>query len=160
MNIFAVGPDPVQCAQALDNRRLVKMVLETAQMLSTALRPRDPLNPVYYKATHANHPCTRWVMADPAHLSWTIALFFAYSNEYTHRFGKTHASDLKLGDSFRNHYEKSDPPREWCNCTPFPDAPPFDAYRLTLIAKWRQDAPPPKWTNRPLPEWYLKDIPS
>ena len=153
MNIFAVCADPVLCAQALDNRRLIKMVLETAQMLSTALKPRDPDNAVYYRTTHLNHPCTKWVMADQRHLAWTIQLFFALAAEYTHRYGKVHASEAKLGDSFRNHYEPALLPDEWCNCSAFPDVAVFEAYRLTLNQKWRNDSVPPGWTNRGAPDW-------
>ena len=162
MNIFAVSADPVQCAQALDNRRLVKMVLETAQMLSTTLSRDDPGNPVFYKSTHASHPCTRWVMADPAHLSWTIRLFFAYTAEYRRRYDRIHASDVRLGQTFRNHLKPTPDPEFWCNCTPYTDRPVFEAYRLTLTDKWRQDglnARPPRWTATNPPDWYVETVP-
>ena len=61
MNIFVTNDCPIISAQALDNKRVVKMVLETAQLLSTAIFINS--NVAYdniYKATHIKHPCTIW----------------------------------------------------------------------------------------------------
>ena len=160
MNIFAVSADPLECAAALDNRRLVKMVLETAQMLSTVLSALDPGNPAYYKATHINHPCTRWVRADDAHRHWTSLLFWAYGQEYSRRFDRPHASIQRLDASVRRHYRPGALPSQWCNCTPFPELPVFQAYRLTLLTKWQADADtgkPPRWTKSQPPHWM--DLP-
>ena len=96
MNIFVVSADHQQCAQALDDRRLIKMILETAQMLSTALAEVETGNVALYKPTHLNHPCTRWVMSSDIHRNWTIGLFFAYCNEYGIRYGREHASHVHL----------------------------------------------------------------
>ena len=63
MNIFASHPDALKCAQYLDDKRVVKMVLETAQMLSTAIQLDSDYDykDLVYKPTYANHPCNVWV---------------------------------------------------------------------------------------------------
>ena len=64
MNIFVTDEDPVKSAQTLCDKHVVKMVLESAQMLSTAWRQWDPEASEergLYKAAHPNHPCTKWV---------------------------------------------------------------------------------------------------
>ena len=57
MNLFYVEREPVAAAQALCDKHVVKMILETAQMLSTAHRLSEtPQAPFVYKVTHRNHP--------------------------------------------------------------------------------------------------------
>ena len=60
MNIFVISQNPDECAQALDDLRLNKMILETAQLLSTAIRFHGYTGNLAYKATHINHPCSIW----------------------------------------------------------------------------------------------------
>jgi hypothetical protein len=157
MNIFAISDDEQDCAQALDDRRLVKMVLETAQLLSGAARARPDLAPgaeidALYRATHPHHPVSLWVRADGAHFHWTRRLLAALLDEYRHRFDRDHACGrihLALGPA-----GPGDAPGQWCNCTPFPDLPVFDAYRATLEGKWRTDIRPPTWRRRGPPSWW------
>ena len=59
MNIFVPYPDSMKCAEALDDLRLNKMILETAQLLSTAARFHGYVGNVY-GSTHINHPCSVW----------------------------------------------------------------------------------------------------
>jgi len=60
MNIFVVSPDTMECAKALDDLRLNKMIIETAQLLSTAMRVQGYTGNDIYKSTHVNHPCAVW----------------------------------------------------------------------------------------------------
>lgn len=83
MNIFRVDDDPIIAAQQLCNRHVVKMILETAQMLST-------INGGPYKPTHANHPCTLWAKASKCNYIWLVLHGLALSAEYTARYGKHH----------------------------------------------------------------------
>ena len=84
MNIFILDNDPVKAAQQQCDKHVVKMIVESAQMLSTAhrmldghveLRPsksgkrmvkhyilNDKRDDILYKAVHYNHPCTVWTM--------------------------------------------------------------------------------------------------
>jgi hypothetical protein len=65
-----------------------KMILETAQLLSTALRARHTSMPVY-KSTHINHPCSIWVRENKSNYSWTLKHFSALIQEKIARTGKS-----------------------------------------------------------------------
>jgi hypothetical protein len=77
MNIFALHPDPVICASYHCDQHLHKMILESAQMLSTAMLETHPhLKPYLYRPTHINHPCTFWVKQDINNALWLIDLCY------------------------------------------------------------------------------------
>ncbi|MBT9159527.1 MAG: hypothetical protein DDT26_00786 [Dehalococcoidia bacterium] len=108
MNIFVLHADPVIAAQMQCDRHVVKMILETAQLLSTAHRVLDGVevrNPkkslkltndimdgVLYKATHINHPSAVWTRDNRANYDWLYGHFIALLDEYTFRYGRVHAS--------------------------------------------------------------------
>ena len=103
MNIFVTDPDPVISAQTLCDKHVVKMVLESAQMLSTAWREPNDLRSTefsskyadeheLYKTAHPNHPCSIWVRQARENYKWLYRHFVALCDEYTHRYGKSHAS--------------------------------------------------------------------
>ena len=107
MNIFYLDNDPVRAAKAHCDMHVVKMILEYAQLLSTAHRlldgkligkkyELDRYNDVIYKATHRNHPSAVWARSNSVHYEWLYSLFIACCNEYTERYGKVHATDTKL----------------------------------------------------------------
>ena len=100
MNIFYFSDCPIESAQAQPDKMLVKMPLETAQMLSTAHRVLDgdeyaDAN-VLYKTAYKNHPCTIWARESSSNYFWLYLHFVALGNEYTYRYDKTHASITKL----------------------------------------------------------------
>ncbi|MGC9356838.1 MAG: pyrimidine dimer DNA glycosylase/endonuclease V [Anaerolineae bacterium] len=88
MNIFVVSTDPVVAAQMLCDEHVVKMPLESAQMLSTAFEP----GMAPYRRTHYNHPCAVWTRTSEANYRWLLAHAQALSEEYTFRYGKKHKS--------------------------------------------------------------------
>mgnify|MGYP003325523094 FL=1 len=93
MNIFYLDSDPVKAAQIQYNRHVVKMILESAQMLCTAHHvygsDKQKQN-VPYKEAHLNHPSTRWTRLCRANYRWLYLHMLALGNEYTKRYGKTH----------------------------------------------------------------------
>ena len=100
MNIFYFSDCPIESAQAQPDKMLVKMPLETAQMLSTAHRVLDgdeyaDANGLY-KTANKNHPCTIWARESSSNYFWLYLHFVALGNEYTYRYDKTHASITKL----------------------------------------------------------------
>jgi hypothetical protein len=100
MNIFYFSDCPIESAQAQPDKMLVKMPLETAQMLSTAHRVLDgdeyaDANGLY-KTAYKNHPCTIWARESSSNYFWLYLHFVALGNEYTYRYDKTHASITKL----------------------------------------------------------------
>lgn len=88
MNIFVLSEDPRQAARDLCNKHVVKMTLETAQLLCSA---HDKLA-TPYKKTHANHPCSVWTRSSLANYRWLVSHGLEISREYIRRYGKIHAS--------------------------------------------------------------------
>lgn len=91
MNIFVLDETPYKCAVAHCDRHVVKMVLETAQILCTAAHLNGGQR-VAYKPTHSKHPCVQWAAASRDNFAWLIALGNALACEYYRRYGKTHKS--------------------------------------------------------------------
>lgn len=100
MNIFYLDRNPVRAARLHCDKHVVKMILESAQMLCTAHRQLD--GDTYadthslYKNAHINHPSTKWTRSGDKHYLYLYDLFVALCEEYTHRYGKTHTTDFKL----------------------------------------------------------------
>jgi hypothetical protein len=97
MNIFVVDEDPVVAARALCNKHVVKMVLESAQLLVTAF----PAGTTDYKRTHVNHPCAKWTRQSLTNFKWLLVHACELSDEYARRYGRTHASASVI-DKFLN----------------------------------------------------------
>jgi hypothetical protein len=153
MNIFATKRCPVCSARALDDKRVVKMVLETAQLLSVAMGDAGP-----YRPTHVNHPCAVWVRSAPDNGYWTFLHFKALCAEYTHRYGKTHkcAEHMEAFEYWFASHQGADwrQASDFVNCTPYKDEPDVHrAYQMYMCDKWRDDKRAPTWTNRQAPWW-------
>lgn len=97
MNIFHIDHDPVIAARNLVDKHVVKMILEYAQLMSTAHRILDENdNPILYKATHVNHPSAIWVRGSKENYEWLYDHFVETCKEYTRRYGKIHLTEQKL----------------------------------------------------------------
>ena len=85
MNIFFLDKRPDNAAEMHNDKHCVKMILEYAQMLSTAHRVLDGENvhPDLYKIAHKNHPSTIWTRSSKQHYDWLFRLFRMLSAEYT-----------------------------------------------------------------------------
>ena len=95
MNIFYLDKSAVISAQYMCDKHVVKMILESAQLLCTAhhICPTDAERPEkFYKKTHMNHPSAIWARASADNYLWLTAHAKALLSEYTHRYGKQHAS--------------------------------------------------------------------
>lgn len=93
MNIFYLSHDPQEAARFHCDRHVVKMILESAQLLSTAvfLQYNETLG---YHPTHQKHPCVKWLLKEPGNYRWLVSLAQALSNEYTYRYNKLHKSAI------------------------------------------------------------------
>ena len=154
MNIFVSDPSARISAEALDDKRLIKMILESAQLMSTCMHvlgiPDAP-----YKATHINHPCSVWVRQNKSNYVWLFDHFYYLLDEYTKRYGKIHKCE-QYKNVFGNTWMKM--PKgditPFVNCTNFKHIPDVhEAYRAALIDKWKNDKRAPKWTNSQPPHW-------
>lgn len=124
MNIFYLDNDPMVCAQYHNDKHVVKMILEYAQLLSTAHRVLDGTectvlsksgrkkkvftlpdverDNLLYNATHINHPSAKWVRHSGDNYRWLYRLFRELCSEYTFRYGKVHLTDTKLKSILKN----------------------------------------------------------
>ena len=120
MNIFYLDSDPVKSAELHCDKHVVKMIIEYAQLMSTAHRVLDGeiyvdktannrrikrwcladkhMEEVVYKASHINHPSNIWIRSSDSHYQFVYDMFVALCNEYTHRYGRTHLTEEKLKD--------------------------------------------------------------
>jgi Pyrimidine dimer DNA glycosylase len=166
MNIFAVSRHPRKCARALDDKRLNKMILETAQILCTVINEREGSQVTQYRSSHVNHPITKWAMSSDDHVRWLYDLGIAYGKEIMYRFGRKHACHLVLeGLTFRWPWIE-DAPEFMCGDVEFHNGarhkglgldfthlPVHEAYREYLKARWPNDKRKPVWTKRSPPSW-------
>lgn len=155
MNIFASSNCPIESAKFLDDKRCQKMVLESAQLLSTALRVNGYKNNDVYKIAHLNHPSSRWTRATQGNYKWLLEHFRALCNEYNRRTGKTHASSKLLpifeaNVSLIPEGERMPFSNNARNLTKGVDFTHISevtlAYQLYLSQRWESDKREPKWS--------------
>ena len=158
MNIFVTNPCPKLSAKALDDKRVIKMILESAQMLSTVIRSKDEQyaeSNSLYKKTHSGHPCVKWTAQSKGNYIWLLKHMEALLEEYTLRFGKQHKSGTLFAaflDFVGRMPENGLTP--FTNCTDFKEVNDVhEAYKKALAAKWKNDKHRPKWTGASQPEW-------
>lgn len=108
MNIFYLDRTPQQAAEWMVDRHVVKMILESAQLLCTAHRMLDgnqipgksrtgrnvkrfvlddDRNVMLYQATHVNHPSAVWARTSTDNYLWLMEHFCALNREYSYRYG-------------------------------------------------------------------------
>lgn len=150
MNIFILDRDPVLAAQYQCDKHVVKMVLETAQIMSTIAG--GP-----YKPTHAKHPCVMWARENSGNYAWLSEHAIALCCEYTRRYGKLHACQHVIALLAEIPWSI---PREdqtaFIQCMPeqYRQEDPVEAYR----AYYRGDkARFATWTNREVPFWWSQN---
>jgi hypothetical protein len=102
MNIFYLDESPENCAKALHDVHLTKMILETGQMLSTCIRSVDNVftekyDDKLYKSFGPNHPCNMWLRDGFNNFLWLADLFFYMAQEYEYRKeGTQHKTWIEL----------------------------------------------------------------
>jgi hypothetical protein len=96
MNIFVLDTNPYLAAEYQCDKHVVKMVLETGQMLSTIHRAHGSNDAKLYATTHRRHPCTLWAEASRSNYAWLFDHFCGLSNVYTARYQKVHKTFLSL----------------------------------------------------------------
>ena len=97
MNIFYIDSNPAIAAKMMTDKHIVKMILESAQMLSTAHRQLDgDVHDDLYKSAYVNHPSTVWVRQSSMNYMWLYEHFVELNNQYTQRYGKVHKSFSRL----------------------------------------------------------------
>ena len=90
MNIFYLSDDPRKCAEYHCDKHVVKMIVETAQLLSSAHHLSGTESEKLYKLTHSNHPCAIWTRQSVQNYEWLVRLGLELCKEYTRRYKRRH----------------------------------------------------------------------
>ena len=102
MNIFITDPSPIISAQTLCDAHVRKQVVETVQMLVSALNRHDINHDVKtkngdkHRGGYSNHPCTRWAGDTITNARWLLLHGLSIALEYSRRYGKQHACYSQL----------------------------------------------------------------
>jgi len=182
MNIFRLSDCPLEAAQMMCDKHIPKMIVEAAQMLSTAHRMLDGhearrrsksgrsmvkyyvmsdpfMEDNLYKAVHFNHPSSVWTRESQVNYLWHYHHFLELCNEFEFRFGKVHATRVKL-EKVLCHIPKNIP--QTSDETPFRlamkaypqcivEGDPVQSYRNFYkadkadFARWLKGRPAPYW---------------
>ena len=163
MNIFVVDEDPIVAATMLCDKHNIKMILESAQMLCSALpsaRNYQMYNGVtLYKPAFMKHPCTLWAGKSHQNYQWLLRHAVGLYCEYTQRYGKIHKSEhvIKVMAQLEARCPLPD-----IGLTPFAQAMPeqyrcedaVTAYRKYYIGEKKRFA---KWAKTPVPSWFASE---
>ena len=143
--------DPRKAAEYQYNKHVVKMILESAQMLCTAHHHYGNGDNVPYKKAHYNHPSTIWVRDNIENYAWLYRHMLALGEEYTKRYGKTHLTITKCKEPL----SKAPPGMPWLGFTQPPQAMP-DEYKdeCSLQAYWNYYI----GAKRIIANWKTEDI--
>ena len=155
MNIFVLDLDPKQAAIYHGDKHVVKMILETAQMLSTAHRLADNCKFGFYQITHKSHPCSKWVRSSSSNYHWALKLLASLCEEFEYRRGKKHKTEgllYMLRDSPSFYPSESPLPRPQCMPDEFKCDNVVDAYRSYYQSKCDEGIVTYKWGRNP-PNW-------
>lgn len=158
MNIFVLDRDPYLAAQYHCDKHVVKMCLESVQLLSAVFHLLGADTDGCYKLTHKNHPCTKWAAASRANFCWLLEHSLGLLLEYKNRYGKTHAS-WKIRQWIEDRFVHLNFPLE--GPTPFAIAmpefclvsdDPVECYRYYYMKVKKKFA---KWKLGNVPSWYV-----
>lgn len=174
MNIFYIDTDPYRAAEQMVDSHVVKMILESAQLLSTAHRIIDGIeyigksksgrkvkrwrlsdtrDIILYSATHVNHPSAVWCRESNNNYNWLYCHFLGLLAEYTYRYGKAHKCESMI--RFLSVPPDNIPIKHFTHPTP---AMPEEYICQTSLESYRTyyrlaKVHLHKWKNRQRPEW-------
>jgi hypothetical protein len=184
MNIFYLDKNQINCAQMHNDKHCIKMILEYAQLLSTAHRVLDGhqsivnspsgrkqkrwhlddpnTDSLFYSATHINHPSAIWVRQSLSNYMWLSHLLVELCKEYTYRYGKVHKCEsIGLVKTLLNTVPKNISNGTFTQPTPAMDKSyiiPNDSiksYRNYYVnAKQHLASWSGKINSRNVPDWY------
>ena len=176
MNVFYLDSDPKVCAEQHCDKHVVKMILEYAQLLSTAHRVLDGIQSVgisktgrkqtsydlpdsrelkLYRATHINHPSAAWVRKSSGNYDWLYVMWRELMSEYTFRYHKRHACEKLIQQLRKLPYNIpqgrfTEPPPampDYCKI-------PGDSIRSYRNYYIQEKASFAKW-KRETPQWFV-----
>lgn len=162
MNIFFVSSLPKECARMHVDKHVVKMILESCQLLCTVhhLLPAGNYTPPY-KKTHMNHPCSIWLRESVHNYLWLIELALELCYEYTYRYSTEKVIKIHKCQPYIEELK--------LNLPDLPDVP-FTQPRQAMPEMYKgtdsilayrdyyffEKHLMLKWTKRPVPEWITE----
>lgn len=156
MNIFFLNKTAKETAKEHCDKHVVKMIVESAQLLSTSSRLSGL--PQGYKLTHTHHPHVKWLLESLDNWRWVRAMSLYLCKEYTYRYGKIHKTQHVL-------VSLQEPPIKNIGITMPPLCMPeeckiegdvISSYRNYYIMKKKYMA---TWKRRSVPEWFIREDP-
>lgn len=158
MNIFFLDTDTRKIAEYHCDKHVVKMILETAQLLCGVHHVSESRYIIPYKLSHKNHPCSIWTRNSLSNYLYLCELGLDLCEEYTYRYGKRHKSQDVI---------------EWCLIHK-PNIPDIgftepaktmpDEYKVgySIVQSYRNyyinaKSGFAKWTKRSVPEWFIQN---
>ena len=174
MNIFYLNQDPEECAKQHVDKHVVKMIVEYAQLLSTAHRVldgkqetiilpsgrkkkawilSDDREQILYKSTHVNHPSVIWVRQNEHNYSWLYSLWIYLIVEYNFRYGKMHKTAGLI--EALEYLPTNIPESKFTEPTPampeqYRSVSSVDSYRAYYLAEKSHMF---VWSHRSKPDW-------
>ena len=184
MNIFVVDRDPIISARNLCDKHVVKMIVETAQMLSTVhlvidgtltvekttsgrnvkryLLENQEWNNKLCKSVMVNHPCTQWAYESAHNYIWLWEHGNELCREYTYRYNKIHSMNdlytkylVQMPNKLACKFPQSRTPFAQAMPEQYKNVDPVHAYRQYYIHEKNKFA---KWTRREVPLWYSQGL--
>ena len=174
MNIFVTSRKPKKCARNLDDKRIGKLLIESAQLLSLAIKRHMIMRHRNWEhlvgpgrlcagLSYSQHPIALWLCETRGNYTWTLRYGKALATEYTFRYGRIHAASNRL--EFLTDMTTiipNGPQTEFVNCArnlkynlDFGHMPVIQAYRSYLVARWQTDRRAVRFTRRSLPKLTL-----
>lgn len=157
MNIFILDDDMQMCVEYHADQHVVKMILESTQMLCTVLNENGVTAP--YKSTHTKHPCTLWAGKSLSNWIWLRDFTLKLNEEFRYRFD--HINNHKSADVAS---ELVNPPIPDLGLTEFVQAMP-EQYRVegNAVQAYRNFYIGEKsgfttWTKRSVPAWFEEGL--
>ena len=158
MNIFLLDTDTKKCAQYHCDKHVVKMILETAQLLCGVHHMTNQITEAPYKLSHRNHPCSIWARESLSNYLYLCELGLELCKEYTYRYGKRHKSQdviewclinkPNIADKEFTEPARAMPDEYKSNCV-------VESYRNYYIGEKSKIA---VWKNRETPEWFKMEM--
>jgi hypothetical protein len=162
MNVFVLDKCTKKAAQAHVDRHVIKMILESAQILSTACRLNGVDDPELYKMTHKHHPCTIMAASNRNNYLWVLSLMEELCKEYTYRFNKVHSSQrllnllkinsINIPNSLFLEFAQAMP----CKYKRVNPVAAYRAYYSECKMLDKNNKPMGFWKNREVPSWITK----
>ena len=158
MNIFLLDTDTKKCAQYHCDKHVVKMILETAQLLCGVHHMTNQITEAPYKLSHRNHPCSIWARESLSNYLYLCELGLELCKEYTYRYGKRHKSQdviewclinkPNIADKEFTEPARAMPDEYKSNCV-------VESYRSYYMGEKSKIA---VWKNRETPEWFKMEM--